>query len=293
MSEVGHRGSRGMVAALAGMVLGALIWAAPAAGATAPDEQAGQEGQIWNLGTQQNGRTYPTTVSAHNKSCGGKRDFQVTVEGEAARFLKITGPTILEKIKRGETKTTDAVLDLVDAAPGVYDEGTVTVRCLNCPPRCHQDYTILQVNLTVVAPADAADTGSVDTAEPGGDPAGGLSTARHEEPPAGDGAATTGAVAPDTSTLRAFTDSDGTDWDYCSGRCTKKVETIRRADGTKSKVVRIKRGTCDADCSCVLFNYTGGKLVKKLEVEEGEDKGYLDIGQDAGADYVVRCCEED
>lgn len=270
MSGIVHRVLRNSTVALVGVVLGASLCAAPGAALAAEEEQLGQQGEVWNLGTQQNGRRYPTTLSAHNESCGGKRDFRITVEGEAALFLEITGPTVLEKIKRGETKTTDAVLDLIGVAPGVYNEGTVKVRCLNCPARCNLDYTVLEVRLTVAGPEEKPSAETV--------------VAVAEEKP-------TEALAPGTSAQKAFTDSDGNGWNYCSGRCGKVVESIRRADGTTSNVVRIKRGTCDPDCSCVLFKYSDGKLEKKLEVSE--DKGYLDIGHDNGKDYSVRCCEED
>jgi len=86
-----------------------------------------------------------------------------------------------------------------------------------------------------------------------------------------------------------FTDSDGTGWNYCSGRCKKVTERIDRAGGGKDNVIRIRKNTCK--CSCVLFKQSGGKLVKKLEVTG--KKGYLNIGQDSPADYTVRCCEED
>ncbi len=92
-----HWDSRSSILALAGAVLGVVIWMAPGAACAEEEEQLGQQGAIWNLGTRQSGRRYPTTVSAHNKSCSGKRDFRVTVEGEATRFLEITGPTDVQR----------------------------------------------------------------------------------------------------------------------------------------------------------------------------------------------------
>ena len=86
-----------------------------------------------------------------------------------------------------------------------------------------------------------------------------------------------------------FTDSDGTGWNYCSGKCTKRTETIPRAGGGKDKVIRIRNVNCT--CSCVLFKHAGEKLDKKIEVTE--DSGYFNIGSDQPSDYSLRCCEED
>lgn len=118
------------------------------------DPAAGQHGAVWNLGKLDNGKRYPTTVSATNKNCRGKRTFEIEVSGEIDQFLKITGPKKLEKIGRGQTKTTPAVVDLVNAKPGQY-EGLIKVHCLDCAAACHQDYTNLTVLLQVVGPAAA------------------------------------------------------------------------------------------------------------------------------------------
>jgi len=126
---------------------------------SAQEESAGQRGAVWDLGKLDNGKRYPTTVSAKNENCRGKRTFEIEVSGEIAQFLHITGPKRLEKIGRGEVKTTAAVVDLVGAEPGQY-EGLITVRCLDCSPACHQDYTNLTVLLQVKGPAmPAAPTG--------------------------------------------------------------------------------------------------------------------------------------
>ena len=90
--------------------------------------------------------------------------------------------------------------------------------------------------------------------------------------------------------MRTFSDSSGTGWDYCAGKCSMATESIRRGDGTVDKVIRIKRGTCDPACSCVLFNTTGQKLTLVKEVS-GAD-GYENIGPNGNsANYTVRCCE--
>ena len=87
--------------------------------------------------------------------------------------------------------------------------------------------------------------------------------------------------------MRTFSDTDGTGWNYCSGKCNKRVEKHKRAGGGTDKVIRVLRGSCAKDCSCVLFNTAGPKLVNKLEVEG--KKGYLNIGAGNPADYSVRC----
>ncbi len=100
----------------------------------------------------------------------------------------------------------------------------------------------------------------------------------------GETATTSGDVLKGT-----FTDSDGTGWNYCSGRCTRVTQKIKRAGGSVDKIIRIKKGTCT--CSCVLFETTGPKVVKEIEVTSA--KGYFNIGQGSPDDYSLRCCEED
>lgn len=85
-----------------------------------------------------------------------------------------------------------------------------------------------------------------------------------------------------------FTDSSGTGWNYCSGKCSKRVEKDARTDGVH-KIIRITKGSCK--CSCVLFKNAGGKLVRKLVVTG--KSGYLDIGQGNPGNYSVRCCTKD
>jgi len=88
--------------------------------------------------------------------------------------------------------------------------------------------------------------------------------------------------------MKAFTDSDGVGWDYCSGKCIMKTETKRRGGNITVKVLRVFRGSCDPSCSCVVFNTAGPKLVNKLEVTG--KKGYLNIGPTGKSkDYSVRC----
>jgi len=132
---------------IAALVLSLLATAAPA--------EEGQQGQIWNLGTQRSGMTFPTEVAAFNESCRGAHDFSLSITGQIASVLSITGPTELHGIRRGQTKSTPARLDLRGAAPGPY-EGEVVIRCLDCPPTCHLDHRTITVLLTVAPEPGAA-----------------------------------------------------------------------------------------------------------------------------------------
>ena len=92
---------------------------------------------------------------------------------------------------------------------------------------------------------------------------------------------------------KAFTDSDGTGWNYCRGKCTKKVKKHTRAGGGTDHSIHVTNVSCPEPCSCVLFKNEGGKLIKKLSVDEDDEKGHVNIGQDNHKDYSVRCVEED
>ena len=140
-----------------------------------------------------------------------------------------------------------------------------------------------------IAQASASTTdnggGEIETEEPKG----GKGEYRRGERSKGTGELETDKRGRKAVKKGAFTDSDGTGWNYCSGRCKKVSEKIPRAGGGKDNVIRITNINCK--CSCVLFKDAGGKLVKKLEVTG--KKGYLNIGQDNPKDYTKRCCEED
>ncbi len=120
------------------------------------EDSAGQHGSIWNLGTLEAEQTYPTTVAAMNRSCRGSHTFSIAIEGQATAFLKLVGPSELSGVREGETRTTDALVDLRGVAAGRYDSGQVVVRCLSCPKRCNQDYERLTVQLVVSAPQSVA-----------------------------------------------------------------------------------------------------------------------------------------
>jgi hypothetical protein len=125
------------------------------AAAWAQDDQVGQQGAVWNLGELAPG-AYPSTVTAVNESCPGAHDFHVSLQGEAAEFIKITGPTVLLGIPPGGNKTSDVVFDLRGLPPGPHNEGMIAVRCVDCPITCSQDYDLLAVHLTITGDANSA-----------------------------------------------------------------------------------------------------------------------------------------
>jgi hypothetical protein len=112
-------------------------------------ESQGQTAEVWNLGTLEPDKVYPTTLSARNQSCRGEREFIFSIEG--APWLRITGPKRVVAA-RGETAITAAVVDLQGVSPGTYDDGKVVTRCPECPPKCLLDYRAIEIRLTVAAP---------------------------------------------------------------------------------------------------------------------------------------------
>jgi len=147
------------------LVTAITMLATPAVG-LAQDQQIGQQGAVWNLGELPRG-AYPSTVTAVNESCPGAHDFHISLEGEAAEFIVITGPTILTGIAPGGSETSDVVVNLRAMATGPHNEGLVVVRCVSCPPTCSQDYDVLTVHLTVLGDAGLA-PGDVSAAPTGG-----------------------------------------------------------------------------------------------------------------------------
>jgi hypothetical protein len=142
----------------------AAVLAVPLA-AIAQDRQVGQEGSVWNLGELAPG-AYPSTVTAVNESCPGAHDFHVSLQGEAADFLVIVGPTVLTGIPPGESKTSDVVFDLRSMPAGPHNEGVIAIRCVDCPVTCSQDYDLLAVHLTVTGDTGAAASGNGDVPDP-------------------------------------------------------------------------------------------------------------------------------
>ena len=89
--------------------------------------------------------------------------------------------------------------------------------------------------------------------------------------------------------MRTFSDSDGTGWTYCSGKCNMRTQKIKRAGGGTDKVLRIKNVNCT--CDCVLFNNAGAMNVVVEEIDGKE--GYHNIGPNGNPkDYSIRCCEK-
>lgn len=130
----------------------------------AQDQELGQVGATWNLGELSRG-AYPSTITAMNQSCPGPHDFHISLQGEAAKFLTIVGPTILTDIPPGDSRTSNVVVDVRTIAAGPHNEGTVYVKCVDCPVVCTQDYTLLAVHLTVVAEESPPDGGAAEPAE--------------------------------------------------------------------------------------------------------------------------------
>lgn len=115
--------------------------------ATAEEPSPGQRGNVWDLGVLEIGRTYPTTVSARNL-CPGRNLFRIGKQN--LPWLRITGSREL-RVASGGIETSEAVVDLRGVSPGRY-EGTLEIRCLDCPPGCRRDFTLLEVRMVAVAP---------------------------------------------------------------------------------------------------------------------------------------------
>ncbi len=106
----------------------------------------------WNLGELEAGKTFPTTIAAKNISCKGKHSFEVEIVDTP--WLRLDGPSTLEKIRMGKSRDTRAVVDTNGLTPGPY-RGRVRVVCVTCPPppRCRQSLTNIEVLLSVAGGA--------------------------------------------------------------------------------------------------------------------------------------------
>ena len=104
--------------------------------------------QVLDYGQLEPGRVYPTTATAVNESCRGAHDFRLEVEG--GTWYRITGPTVLGGIRRGEQRSTEVEVDTRGLAPGAH-ELLLKIRCTTCPPppKCTQDITEIVVRLRI------------------------------------------------------------------------------------------------------------------------------------------------
>jgi hypothetical protein len=103
---------------------------------------------IWNLGTLESGKKYPTQINIQNISCEGKQT--LTAVAGNLPWLRIDGAEKIEDVAMGETRPVKAIVDLTGVAAGEY-KGIIAVVCLTCPPppKCVQDISQLNVNVIV------------------------------------------------------------------------------------------------------------------------------------------------
>lgn len=108
----------------------------------------GAGGAVWDLGTLQADRVYPTEITARNVDCAGSHTFIVSVVD--APWLRITGPDRLEDVALGGSRTTPARVDLRGVEPGEH-RGEIRFRCVTCPgpPVCELNKTSMEVRLRV------------------------------------------------------------------------------------------------------------------------------------------------
>jgi hypothetical protein len=100
---------------------------------------------VWELGTLGSGKKYPTQVTIKNISCKGSHTFSAATENLS--WITIEGAEKVENIKIGESRSVNAVIDLINVTPGEY-EGKILIRCLTCPANCVQD--VSQINVHVI-----------------------------------------------------------------------------------------------------------------------------------------------
>lgn len=147
-----------------------LLLAAPLAPTWA--EPSDLEETLWDLGTLEAGKVYPTTVAAVNNSCPGAHT--VTIQLHGAPWLRVTGPKQFDGLRPGDSRTSPAELDTRGLTTGLY-EGWIRLRCTTCPPppRCYQNIGLVHVVFRI--------PGILERLGPGGD-----TTTSIEAPPSGD-----------------------------------------------------------------------------------------------------------
>ena len=126
--------------------------------------EAAVEGGVWDLGSLPAGSTHRTEVTARNVSCRGRHRFAVAVEG--APWFRLVPPTEVV-VRRGESKSVGAVVDLREVEPGEL-RGLLTITCETCPPPpvCVQDVEELELRVSVVLAATPGGGGE-EREEPG------------------------------------------------------------------------------------------------------------------------------
>ena len=118
----------------------------------------GTDSRIWDLGSYEAGKTYPSYLAAMNRNCRGRHRFEISIEG--APWMTITGPPVME-VRKGERRRTETLIDLRGVKPGIYDQALATVRCKTCPKTCPQDveqFALLLVVDPFMSPPAAQDT---------------------------------------------------------------------------------------------------------------------------------------
>ncbi|HVS03433.1 MAG TPA: hypothetical protein VMT16_11740, partial [Thermoanaerobaculia bacterium] len=121
--------------------------APPAAEVTVPPGA-----QVVDMGTVARG-AHPFPITAVNESCRGKHDFRASFEpaaGSPGGWFRIEGPDTLRRIGVGESKTTQATVDLRSVPAGPL-AGILRVVCISCPPPpvCTQNESVFVLRLAV------------------------------------------------------------------------------------------------------------------------------------------------
>lgn len=114
----------------------ALLLALSAAQETQAPPSADPPAAAWDFGELASGRAYDTSITAQNLSCPGRQDFAVIVRG--APWLRLPRGGRIEGVRRGESGSAAAVVDLREVEPGELT-GEIEIACPSCPPSCRQD----------------------------------------------------------------------------------------------------------------------------------------------------------
>jgi hypothetical protein len=105
---------------------------------------------VWDLGTLESGKTYPTSVSISNSSCPGLQTLELS--RHQLDWVEIVGPTTIKDVPAGQARKVKVIVDLRAKEAGTY-RGTLKVRCLTCPRSCAQDVGAFQVVVQVIKPS--------------------------------------------------------------------------------------------------------------------------------------------